>query len=110
MGYKEEIYELLQNEDLSVKQISEKLRIKPGKKENENNIRVYINRLVKKGLIESIGKNERDSIYRAITSKNNLDIQLLKKFIPIFLENDLDIELSNEEYNRVKKIYEDVRK
>ena len=111
MGYIEEIYELLQKEDLTIDQLSGRIQIKPNPEDNKNNIRVYINRLIERDhLIEIIGKEGRSRIYRAIKSNSNLEIQLLKKFIPIFLENDLDIDLTDQEFNRIKELYEEVSK
>lgn len=59
MSKKYEILELLKHEEYTIKEIAGHLKF------NENDVRVYINRLKKDGLIKEIGKKKRYIIYAA---------------------------------------------
>ena len=60
MSNKYKILELLKQNELTIKEISDKSEF------NENEIRVYIHRLKDDGLIREIGKKNRYIIYTAI--------------------------------------------
>ncbi len=102
MTIKEEILEVLKNEDLTVNQIIKKL---PGI--NKGSLKTNLTRLQTDKLISTLGSNERNRVY-TIKKNNSFDTQILKKMIPLFLENDLDLDLSEEEFNRVKELYEEI--
>ena len=102
MSKKQQIYELLLEEDLTVKQVSERLGFK------EDLTRTSIHRLQKEDKIISIGKNGNSNIFKA-KLQDSLEIQIIKKFIPIFLDNGIDIEFTDLEFSKVKEIFEGIR-
>jgi len=74
MSNKHEILELLRANELTVKEIADKTEF------NENEVRVYIHRLLEDNLIKEIGKKKRWIIYSAIEKTNNHEpIKLLKE-------------------------------
>lgn len=75
MGNKEIILDLLTSESLTVKEISNKLNI------NENQTRVYLNRLKDKNKVREIDKKGRYKVYtivKQIDSKEQTKIQELE--------------------------------
>lgn len=71
MGNKEKILEILTENELSIKDISQRLGI------NENEVRVYINRLYKEGKVKKIGKKERSTIYKVVNSEINMKNRII---------------------------------
>ena len=65
MSNKYKILELLKQNELTIKEISDKSEF------NENEVRVYVHRLKEDGLIREIGKKNRYIIYAAIEKENN---------------------------------------
>lgn len=81
MGYKQQILVMLTKENLTSHQLSLKLGI------DENNIRVYLNRLKDDKKIQVIDKKERYKVYSIVTYKNSKkdrDIQRLKYILNQF--------------------------
>lgn len=66
LSNKEKILEMLKDNELTVKEIAERLNLK------ENAINVYICRLKDDNLIEKIGKKNRYNIYTAIKQVDKL--------------------------------------
>lgn len=101
MSKKIEILDLLNEQELTTKEIAQKLDITP------NEARVYVNRLKSKGKVKVIGKKERYKIYRAIESTEiNLDTQILKKLIIPFAKNGIKVDLESKEIERIKQLME----
>lgn len=73
MSNKEKILEMLKESKLTVKEIAEKTEF------NENEVRTYIHRLIKDNLVETVAKDSRWVIYKAIQKENKLET--LKKGI-----------------------------
>ena len=101
MSKKEKIYELLENDILTVQEIANKLLF------NENETRVYINRLMHEGRIIKKG---RKGYYILYTTKDNeninaLDTKILKKMIKPFAEEGIKINLKQKEIDRINKLY-----
>jgi len=107
---KYKILELLKQNKLTVKEIADKTDF------NENEVRVYIHRLLKDNLIEEIGKKNRYCIYSVIEKKaiENMDkfkrlyeimnLYLIGKLTPEKISEIPDsilkeIELIEEEFN-----------
>lgn len=65
MSNKYKILEILKVNDYTVKEIAENSDF------NENEVRTYIHRLLKDGLIKRIGKKERYTIYKAIKKESD---------------------------------------
>ena len=108
MSNKYKILEMLKENELTVKEIADKMEF------NENETRVYIHRLLKDNLIKEIGKKNRYIIYTIIEKDNkkeshSLDTQILKKMIKPFAENDIELNLEVIEINRIKKLYEMIK-
>lgn len=84
MSNKYKILELLKQNELTVKEIADKTDF------NENEVRVYIHRLLKDNLIEEIGKKNRYCIYAAIktipeeTSDNKELLGIIKIYNLLF--------------------------
>jgi len=73
MSNKYKILEILKQKESTVKEIADKTKF------NENEVRVYIHRLLKDNLIKEIGKKNRYCIYSAIEKNSNGDsFNLLK--------------------------------
>lgn len=75
MGYKERILDLLQVESLTVKEISKKLKI------DENQTRVYLNRLKALNKVKEIDKKGRYKVYsivKPLDTKDQAKIQELE--------------------------------
>lgn len=85
MSNKYKILELLNEQELTIKEIANQTDFK------ENEIRVYINRLMKDNLIKEIGKKNRWIIYAAI--KN--DSLFFLKQLYVFMSNEEKCELKN---------------
>ena len=107
MSKKNEILNLLTQNELTVKELSNSLGY------GENEIRVYINRLVKENKIKSIGKKELFKIYKAISNEiiesESIDTEILKKLIIPFARSGIEIDLSNEEIKRIKQLMEMIK-
>ena len=75
MSNKYKILELLKGNELTVKEIADKTEF------NENEVRVYVNRLMKDNLINKIGKKNRYVLYTAIEKElyNNKEFEILRK-------------------------------
>lgn len=101
MGNKEKILEMLKENELTVKDISQKLEI------SENAVNVYIVRLRKENRLKKIGKKERYNIYIAI---ENDPLVLLKVLYDIMINKVTPIakltEKEKEAVNRIEKILE----
>lgn len=99
MSKKDIILDLLAQKRLTVKEIAE---ILPN--DDENKVRVYINRLKKEGKIKLDGKTEdRFKIYKAVDIQDNLekvveniDTQILIKMIPKFIEFGIQLNTTTE--------------
>lgn len=102
MNKKEQIYELLLKEELTIKEISERLAFK------EDYTRTTILRLKNEEKAICIGKNGNSKIYRA-KIEDSLEKEIIKKFIPKFLDNDLDVDFTDKEFNLVREIFEEIR-
>ncbi len=97
MGKKEKILELLKEEVLTTKEISNHLNYQEGE------IRVYINRLKKNGLIIEVGRKERYIMYSA--NKKALERKrkdLIDKLVYLMIKiginsTDFDIEITEKE-------------
>jgi len=74
---KEEILRLLKDNELTVKKITELLNKQYKINTNENNTRVYINRLKQDNLIEKCGYSNRYKIYK-LSSYLESNIKLLR--------------------------------
>ncbi|KKM85094.1 hypothetical protein LCGC14_1292510 [marine sediment metagenome] len=75
MSNKYKILELLKGNELTVKEIADKTEF------NENEVRVYTNRLMKDNLIKKIGKKNRYVLYTAIDKElsDNKEFETLRK-------------------------------
>ena len=103
MSNKYKILELLKGNELTVKEIADKTEF------NENEVRVYVNRLMKDNLINKIGKKNRYVLYTVIEKESNtLDTEILKKMIPAFIQNEIELDLSNKQIERVKELYAEI--
>lgn len=73
MSNKDKIFNLLQEKELTNKEIAKELDL------SINEVRVYVNRLKKEKKVKSIGKKERYKIYKTInkTIENNMKNRLL---------------------------------
>lgn len=81
MSNKYEILEILKQNELTVEEIANKTKF------NENEIRVYINRLMKDNLVKKIGKKNRYILYTAIEKESNGEsIKLLKRLYTLMNE------------------------
>ena len=99
MSNKYIILELLKADKLTIKEITDKTKF------NENAVRTYIHRLLKDKLIKQIGKKDRYCLYEAVDNKIQLDTQILIKMIPEFVKNEIEVDLENNELERVKELY-----
>lgn len=99
MSNKEEIFEMLKENELTVKDISQELGI------SENAVNVYIVRLRKENRLKKIGKKERYNIYIAI---ENDPLALLKVLYNIMVNKMKPIakptDKEKEAVNRIEKI------
>ena len=77
MSNRLKILELLKQNELTVKEIAGKTEF------NENEVRVYIHRLLKDNLIEEIGKKERYCIYSVIEKKSSENMDKFKRLYEI---------------------------
>ncbi len=112
-GNKEKIYQLLQKEPLTSIELAEKLIINEDPEKNIQFIRTYLQRLIKAKLIESVDKNGRYNVYCAIQRESNektelVDTQILKKMIKPFVEKNIDLDLENDEIERIKVLWEEM--
>jgi len=99
MSNKYKILELLKEQELTIKEITDKTKF------NENEVRTYIHRLLEDNLIKDIGKKNRWIIYTAIEkTPNNIDTYILKKILPKFIE--LEVKLENTTEREDKRIME----
>jgi len=80
MSNKYKILELLKQNELTIKEISDKSEF------NENEIRVYIHRLKDDGLIREIGKKNRYIIYAAIEKENIENHDLIDKLVLLMVK------------------------
>jgi len=102
MSNKYKILEILKQKESTVKEIADKTKF------NENEVRVYIHRLLKDNLIKEIGKKNRYCIYAAIKKDSNGEsIKLLKELYNI-MDNKMKPSnpLSENEKNTLIKIME----
>jgi len=107
MGNKEKIFNLLQNKDMTTKEISQEINI------SENEARVYINRLKEKGRIKAVGKKERYKLYRIIEPIENQDKlkiyeEIIKKLVLSMKKYKPDIKFSEEEFKSIKELMEEI--
>lgn len=113
IGNKEKIYQLLQKEPSTSIDLAEKLTINEDPIKNVQFIRAYILRLKKEDkLIESIEKKGRYNVYRIIQKEANdskfPDTQILKKMIRPFVEKNIELDLENNEIERIKTLWEEI--
>lgn len=97
------ILKSLEGNDLTIKQLSQDI----GK--DEAIIRTNVCRLQKKGLIEKTGKCiNRYRVFTLKEKKNNdgIDTKIVRKMINPFIENSLEIKLTEKEIERIKELYE----
>ena len=95
-----ELLELLKDEPLTTKQMEEKLNIPV------EHIWVYLSQFQKESKVEKVGKSGKFNLYKQVeTSLSSLDTQILMKMIPSFIKKGIEIELDNEEIDRVKELY-----
>ena len=67
---------------------------------------VYLSQFQNKGKIEKVGKKGKFNLYKTVEMKiEELDIQILKKMIPEFIKNGIEVDLSKNEIERVKELY-----
>lgn len=106
LGNKEKIYQLLQKEPLTSIEIANKLETNENPKKNIQFIRIYLQRLIKANLIKSKEKKGRYQVYTAIEKgETNFDAEILKKMIPEFIKKGIEIDLDNNEIERVRELY-----
>lgn len=77
MSNKYKILKLVKEQELTVREIADKTEF------NENEVRVYIHRLLKDNLIKEIGKKNRYCIYTAIEKKSSENIDKFKRLYEI---------------------------
>ena len=75
MSNKEKIVQLLEKENLTVKEISEKLNM------NENQTRVYVNRLKKENKIIVAGIKNRYKVYKIKEERDPKAIKILQELL-----------------------------
>lgn len=80
---------MLKVNELTVKEIADTTEF------NENEVRVYINRLLKDNLIKKIGKKNRYVIYFAIEKEIDANSINLLKDLYEFMSNEAKCELKN---------------
>lgn len=94
---------MLKKKELTIKEIADNTEF------NENQTRVYIHRLLNDNLIKEIGKKNRYIIYAAVEKEDNiLDTQILKKMILPFIKNNIELDLENNEIERIKNLFQEV--
>jgi len=88
MSNKNKILEILKVNELTVKEIAERTQF------NENEVRVYIHRLLEDNLIKEIGKKNRWIIYTAINKNHNFDSDsnLLSKLVLLMIKAGINSE------------------
>lgn len=92
MSNKYKILELLKQNELTVKEIADTTEF------NENEVRVYIHRLLKDNLIKEIGKKNRYYIYSVIEkepNKVNKDLINYLKFYNDFFKDNIEYLMKN---------------
>ena len=103
------IFDILEGDRLTIEDITKRINNKYEKNISENSVRVNINRLKNKDLIEKCGIDNRYKIYKLkIESTNNLDSKILKKMIPEFIKHQIEIELNENEIRRVKELHAEI--
>lgn len=106
MSNKYKILELLKGNGFTVKEIADKTEF------NENEVRVYVHRLLKKNLIKEIGKKNRYCIYTVIEKESNDSIrinklkQVLRVYDKLFRDN-IDYVMNNEKMSQFIQDHED---
>jgi DNA-binding transcriptional regulator YhcF (GntR family) len=109
MGNKEHILELFRREEreFTVGDVAFITKF------NKNEARVYIHRLKNENLLKETGKRGRYITYKAVDQEEREKIEIyediIKRFIPKFIEKGIDIDFPNEEFKIVKKLYEEVK-
>ena len=100
MSNKYKILELLKEQELTVKEIADKTEF------NENEVRVYIHRLLKDNLIKEIGKKNRYIIYTAIEKESNGNLKALIKNLYSLMNTKMDFIKTpdNNDIELIKKI------
>lgn len=91
MSNKEKIIELLNNSELTVKEIADKIDI------SESDTRVYLKRIKDQNNIKLkvIGTKNKYKIY-TIEQNGNIDTEILKKMIPKFIEREITLDNTTE--------------
>jgi len=87
MSNKYKILEMLKQNELTVKEIANKTEF------NENEVRVYIHRLLKDNLIKEIGKKNKYFIYIAIEKESNDAFKISLRKLYNFMSNEVKCEL-----------------
>ena len=87
MSNKYKILELLKQNELTVKEIADKTEF------NENEVRVYVHRLLKDNLIREIGKKNRYCIYTTISKESNDTFKNSLRRLYEFMSNEVKCEL-----------------
>lgn len=77
MSNKYKILELLKQKDSTIKEIAENTEF------NENEVRVYINRLMNQKLVNKIGKKNRYIIYSAVKKENDKTLIDIERFLKL---------------------------
>ena len=100
MSNKHEILELLRTNELTVKEIAERTQF------NENEVRVYIHRLLEDNLVKDIGRKNRWILYTA-AKKDIIETSELVHYLDFlneFFKDNIDYLLQNP---RIDKFIED---
>lgn len=72
---------------------------------NENQLKNWNPRNIRLFLMKDKEKQENALLYGR---NDNLDTQILKKLIPIFIEKDIEIDLLESEINRIEELYDQI--
>jgi len=105
LSKKDQILEFLKNKEKTIVEISQELGFK------EDFVRTTVIRLKnpKTPLIRNIGKKNKYILYTAVEKgEPNIDAEILKKMIPEFIKNGIELDLNNNEIERVKKLYAEI--
>ena len=88
MSNKEKILEMLKDNELTVKEIGDKMNLK------ENAINVYICRLRDKNLIKKVGNKNRYNIYTSIkTEQKQVDNKLVDNLVLLMVKANINSEI-----------------
>lgn len=100
MSNKYKILEMLTQNELTVKELADKTQF------NENEVRVYVNRLMKDNLIKKIGKKNRYVLYTAIEKESNGESIKLLKRLYVLMNDKMNFEITPDpnDIELIKKI------